>query len=74
MSNDGHTKGVNNNMLRSYEECEDAHVTRKEALSELAEHYVTHEEDIERFDKECWNVHSEDGLIIAMRVLDWLNH
>jgi len=71
MSNDGHTKGVNN---MTYEECEETHVTRKEALRELAAHSVTHEEDIKLFDEECWNVHSEDGLIIAMRVLDWLNY
>ena len=58
----------------TYEECEETHVTRKEALRELAAHSVTHEEDIKLFDEECWNVHSEDGLIIAMRVLDWLNY
>ena len=58
----------------TYEECEDTPVTREEALSELAAHDVTHEEDIKLFDEECWNVHAKDGLIIAMRVLDWLGH
>ena len=61
-------------MLRSYEECEDAHVTREEALRELKRHYVTHEEQIKLFDKECWNVHAKDGFIIAARILDWLNY
>ena len=61
-------------MLRSYEECEETHVTREEALRELKRHHVTHEEGIKLFDEECWNVHSKDGLIIAMRVLTWLGH
>ena len=30
----------------TYEECEDTHVTRREALRELKHHGLTHEEDI----------------------------
>ena len=49
-------------------------ISWRRAIAELRRHCLADGDSIEAFETECWDRYSRDGLILAIRVLDWLGY